>query len=596
MFVPTQSQEASPQLGQKAASESQRLDSCPFSVPLQLSVNAESCSPAQQTSQPAGEDSQATQIEELEEPPAADTSASPTDQTSKTSSVPGLQTSTSSHSSCAEEVKVLGGDAENNGENVQEEAVKESSSAGLVSCSQRMDPDGTVSSCVEETPSNTPPCALISPSIVPPTATEDPMTSSPWRGEEPAERASAESSLISTAAGGAQRGNKGVMEECEEEVMEEECTVSGDALGAALALSQSQLLTPEPMEEDSVVVVTDGEPDSEVVQNDAGPQVPTSSSQPPRDAQLVSTNGHEPPLPPLVSGRMSQGEGAGPDEGGGKDKILSDSSGGETPVRLTPPPPTVKPVTMVVLLLFCCRPLLSLHASERGGSDWSCHRGHAPSDQSAETDSETQHPHRWVQVPSEQTVFFNFSSFFLNLFFRSTEISPFAGKSEAAGEVSAAVAMAASAITPGDGGESAAEQGDGKLSLRMKLVTPVEELSSDRFSLQSKSCVAQPPPLPSAVTPSLRGDRNHGDAISPNALPRTVATRRGWGCRQGEHRCHGCVQVSCRSCRRSCCLWLSLTCLPLPQPLRVQPSATGPQTEGGGGGGGCVCQVTFTFN
>lgn len=379
VFVPTQSQEASPQLAQKACSESERLDSCPFSVPLQLSLNAESCSPAQQTSQPAEEDSQATQIEELEEPPAADTSASLADQTSKTSSVPGLQTSTSSHVSRAEEVKVLGGDAENNGENVQEEAVKESSSAGLVSCSERMDPDGTVSSCVEETPSNTPPCALISPSIVPPTAPEDPMPSSPWGGEETAERASAEpSALISAAVGGAQRGNEGAVDECEE-VMEEECTVSGDALGVALALSQSQLLTPEPMEEDSVVVVTDGEADSEVVQKDAGPQVPTSSSQPVRGAQLVSANGHEPPPPaktaPLLSGRMSQGEGAGPGEGGGKDKILSDSSGGETPVCFpTPPPPTVKltePVNIVALLLFCCRPLLSLHASERRGSDWS---------------------------------------------------------------------------------------------------------------------------------------------------------------------------------------------------------------------------------
>lgn len=322
MFVPTQSQEASPQLAQKASSESERLDSCPFSVPLQLSVNAESCGPAGRTSQPAEEDSQATQIEELEEPPAADTGASLTDQTSKTGGVPGPQTSTGSHVSCAEGVKGFGGDAENNEENVQEEAVKESGSAGPVSCSERMDPDGTVSSCVEETPSNTPPCALISPSIVPPTAPEDPMPSSPRRGEETAGRAS-----------GAQRGNEGVMDECEEEVMEEECTASGDAFGAALALSQSQLLTPEPMEEDGVVVVTDGEPDSEVAQKDAGTQVPTSSSQPVRGAQLVSTNGHE---PPLVSGRMSQGEaeGAGPDEGGGKDKILSDSSGGETPVRL----------------------------------------------------------------------------------------------------------------------------------------------------------------------------------------------------------------------------------------------------------------------
>lgn len=56
-----------------------------------------------------------------------------------------------------------------------------------------------------------------------------------------------------------------------------------------------------------------------------------------------------------------------------------------------------------------------------------------------------------------------------------------------AGEVSADAAMTASAIVSGDSGEDTAEKGDGKLSLRMKLVTPVEEVSSERFSLQSKS-------------------------------------------------------------------------------------------------------------
>lgn len=69
----------------------------------------------------------------------------------------------------------------------------------------------------------------------------------------------------------------------------------------------------------------------------------------------------------------------------------------------------------------------------------------------------------------------------------STEISPFEEKSDAAGDVSADVVMAASAIVPGDSGENTADKGDGKLSLRMKLVTPVDEVNSDRFSLQSKS-------------------------------------------------------------------------------------------------------------
>lgn len=339
VFVPTQSQEASSQLGQKPPSESQRLDSCPFSLPLQLSVNTESSSTAQQNSQHVEEDSQATQIEELEEPPGVDTSDSVTEPTNKTNIVPRLQTSTSSQISCAEEVKVHSESAENSRLNVQQEDVKARSSAEVVSCSERMDSsDVTVSSCVQETPSNSPPCGLTSPSSIPPTAAEDPMTSSASRGEKTAERPSVESSSqISMTVDGAQKGNEqGAIDECEEEVMEEECTVSGETSGVVLVLSQSQLLTPEPMEEDSVVVVTDSEQDSEVLQKDAVSQVPTSSSQPVRGTELVSTNGHEPQVPAkqaqVVSSRMSQGEEAGPDAEGLKDKILSDSSGGKSHV------------------------------------------------------------------------------------------------------------------------------------------------------------------------------------------------------------------------------------------------------------------------
>ncbi len=61
------------------------------------------------------------------------------------------------------------------------------------------------------------------------------------------------------------------------------------------------------------------------------------------------------------------------------------------------------------------------------------------------------------------------------------------------GDVSAD-AMAASDIVSGESGEDTTEKGDGKLSLRMKLVTPVEEGSSERFSLQSKSCLLAVPP------------------------------------------------------------------------------------------------------
>lgn len=76
--------------------------------------------------------------------------------------------------------------------------------------------------------------------------------------------------------------------------------------------------------------------------------------------------------------------------------------------------------------------------------------------------------------------------------------------------------MAASAIVPGDSGENTAEKEDGKLSLRMKLVTPVDEVNSDRFSLQSKSHI--PESLTFAILPCIHRGCNYGDAISPYAF------------------------------------------------------------------------------
>lgn len=335
MFVPTQSQGASSQCNQQPASESQHPDSCPFSMPLQLSVNTESCSTALQNSQHAEEDSQATQIDELEETPAVDTSDSVTPNHEQTTSVvPTSQTITSSKVSSAEDDKVPSDSAPKTCLNVQQVDVKESSSAEVVSCSERTDScDVTVNSCVQETPSNTPPCSLNSQSMIPLTTT-DSMKGSASRGEKPAEKLSVESSSqITVAVDGAQKGiEQGVMDQCEEEVMEE-CTVGGECSGGALVLSESQLLTPEPMEEDSVVVVTDSEQDSEILQKDAALQVTTSSSQPVRDKELISTNGHEPQVPTkkmqMGSNRMSQGEGAGPEAEGIKDKSLSESSGGK---------------------------------------------------------------------------------------------------------------------------------------------------------------------------------------------------------------------------------------------------------------------------
>lgn len=124
------------------------------------------------------------------------------------------------------------------------------------------------------------------------------------------------------------------------------------------------------------------------------------------------------------------------------------------------------------------------------------------------------------------------------------------------GDVSAD-AMAASDIVSGESGEDTTEKGDGKLSLRMKLVTPVEEGSSGRFSLQSKSCLHAVPsshfhaqPWTCASSQDCQ-ESIHGDAactlhpLSNTFLSFRASTiGRGRFRGQGHHCCQGCNQVT----------------------------------------------------
>ncbi|XP_073320846.1 TP53-binding protein 1 isoform X2 [Pagrus major] len=474
VFVPTQSQEAPQQSEKKTETQSQRLESAPFTLPLQLSVNTESSSPAQQTSQQQEEDSQATQIEELEEPPGADTSDSVTsrcDQRSKSNGVASeSQTATSSKAStsaetpkhrseCAKDEQSKTNLSQKsdvhkktslNVQNVNVKDRKEASSADVVSCSQpKFDSsDLTVNSCVQETPSDTTPCSLPSQSMISQTSAVDVVKSSV---ESRAKSQSVESSSQRCGAVGNSQRVKDMKdereqgeaeEEEEEEVMEEEeSTVGGRNSGMALVLSQSQLLSPEPMEEDSedrgedsVIVVTDSERDSQILQKDVTPQSKTVSSQPIRDKVTASTNGHESQAQRkkvhVDSDRLSQTEKAGPEPEGLKDKSLSDSSG-EISFHFTLP----KEGELIGPVVGATPPLIN----------------------------------QLKQTLRHST---------------PIEITSFTDKSNVTSDVSADVAMAASAITSGDSGEDTVEKGDGKLSLRMKLVTPVEEGSSERFSLQ----------------------------------------------------------------------------------------------------------------
>ncbi len=384
VFVPTQSQEAPQQSDKKTASlpretQSQCLESAPFTLPLELSVNTES--PAQQTLEHAEEDSQATQIEELGEPPGVDTSdsvVSRCDQRNESNGVPsGSQTATGSKASTSAESPKHRSECAKNEQsksslspksdvhkktatalNVQNVNVKDSesnskevSSAVVVSCSQpKFDSsDLTVNSCVQETPSDTTPCSLPSQSTISQTSVVGVVKGSvDLRRGETAKSPSLESLSQKCGTVGNSQTLKDMVneQEEEEEVMEEESTVGGGASGMALALSQSQLLSPEPMEEDSedrgedsedrgedsVIVVTDSERDSQILHKDVTPQSKTNSSQPIRGKVSVSTNGHESQAQVkkvhVASDRISQIERTGPEPEGLKDKSLSDSSGG----------------------------------------------------------------------------------------------------------------------------------------------------------------------------------------------------------------------------------------------------------------------------
>ncbi|XP_070814491.1 TP53-binding protein 1-like isoform X5 [Chaetodon trifascialis] len=474
VFVPTQSQEAPQQSDQKTASPppdapSQHAESAPLALPLQLSEDTESCPPPQQ--QHAEEDSQATQIEELEEPPGVDTSdavISRCDRRADSNGIPAEShiATSSKASTSAESPKHRSERAKNeqSESNLSQKCAahqktslnvphvnvkhrsdgKEASAADQVTCSQANfdSADLTVNSCVQETPSDTTPCSLSSQSMVRQPSAVD------LRVGGTANSQSVQS--LSQTCGNVSNSQpvKDVMEECEqgeaaeEEVLMEEgeeSTVGGGASGLALALSQSQLLSPEPMEEDSedraedsVIVITDSERDSQIPRKDVTLQSKTSSSQPIRGT--VSTNGHESQAQVktvhTASDRLSQTERAGPGAEGHKDKSLSDSSG-EISFHFTLP----KEGELIGPVVGATPPLIN----------------------------------QLKQTLRHST---------------PIEITSFSEKSDVVGDVSADVAMAASDIVSGDSGEDAAEKAGGKLSLRMKLVTPVEEGSSERFSLQ----------------------------------------------------------------------------------------------------------------
>ncbi|XP_030232984.1 TP53-binding protein 1 isoform X1 [Gadus morhua] len=226
-------------------------------------------------------------------------------------------------------------------------------------------------------------------------------------------------------------------EEEEESMEEEEVTIGRDGSALGLALSQSQLPSPEPMEEEEESRggkdegVTDGLQRLSERHSQASQQSKSAGSQP--ACSKVSTNGHR--VHPqtndsqVTPDRLSQKDRAGPEADGPKDKSLSDSSG-EIPFNFTLP----KEGDLIGPAVVATPPLVN----------------------------------QLKQTPRHST---------------PIEINSFSEKPPAVGDVSAAT----SDIVAEESGEEGPEKEGGKLSLRMRLVTPVEEGSSERFSLQKPS-------------------------------------------------------------------------------------------------------------
>ncbi|XP_029944419.1 TP53-binding protein 1 isoform X3 [Salarias fasciatus] len=479
VFVPTQSQEASQQSAKKSASlpcetQSQKLEPASFSLPLQLSVNTDGGGEHDPAPEEVEEDSQATQIDELEEPSAIDASDSAISSCDKkeerTAVPPEPPAAAESPKRCSEASSLSQKSDTVTSLNVQNVNVK------AASCSQpKLDSfDLTANSCVQETPrdpSDLSPRSFPSQSKLSQSSAVDVVKSSlDSRGEMMKNPSSVESlSQQRGAASNTQSQKLGEEEEEEEVVMEEVLEEEQNttvASGMALVISESQLLSPEPMEEveveeeqpveaeeedGSVIIVTDSERDSQVYLKDTTPLSKTNGSQPIADKTSASTNGHQPQEKEAEAPeRPSQTEKAGDEADGLKDKSLSDSSG-DISFHFTLP----KEGELIGPVVGATPPLISqLKQTLR-------HRHSTP-----------------------------------------IEITSFSEKSGTAGDVSTDVVMAAGDVASGESVEDSADKGDGKLSLRMKLVTPVEEGSSERFSLQKPTLSEEDGSVTKVTTPS----------------------------------------------------------------------------------------------
>ncbi|XP_056134351.1 TP53-binding protein 1 [Lampris incognitus] len=482
IFVPTQSQEAgtsssvAPQDADRTkVTPSSSLvhpnklsptvcESAPFSSPLRLTEDIKDGSPvAAPTPDQLEEDSQATQIDGLDEELCVDTSDSVTSCHREASQTNGFPSETKAvpNSAAESHLTLTCGSSKQTPANPNVQSVDVSkvtagtevgSSGDTVSCSQSpSDPiDVTLNSCDQEPCSDAVPCSP-APQALPQPEGSQSRGIEDVKGTESAINWRREGTTQGRSECRAAVNSQTDKDMEEEEEMEEggENTLGPEGSGLGLVLSQSQALSPEPMEEEE-----EENEGSFIVLRGTSPQLQRSGSQPVGSKVSVSTNGHgaqaqSEDVQPAPD-RLSQTEREGPEPDTVKDKSLSDSSG-EIPFHFTLP----KEGEMIGPVVSATPPLIN----------------------------------QLKQTPRHST---------------PIEITSLSEKSAVVEDVSVETEMAASDIVAGDSGEEAVEKADGKLSLRMKLVTPVEEGSSERFSLQKpeEDSVVKVTTVATAVTSS----------------------------------------------------------------------------------------------
>uniref|UniRef100_A0A3Q2YRG6 TP53-binding protein 1 n=1 Tax=Hippocampus comes TaxID=109280 RepID=A0A3Q2YRG6_HIPCM len=445
VFVSTQSQETPQPSNNKTDTlslEFPRKESSPaFTTPLQLSVNMDGDDDndsVQKLSEEIMEDTQATQIEELGEQPGADTTDSVFSRHDQTTECTGARTESQSDPSskhCTQPTPFL------NSSNVIvkgcDPGLKDSSLPVDVSCSQSKieSSDVNVNSCILETPSDVTPCSLESQSVISQMSVLD-VAKSDLNAlqivESPSQLESQSCGSMNSQRGKVKSNEPADIEEAvseEEEVaMEEESTLGeGAPSGIALVLSQSELVSSGDKDgadgDERIVTVSESSGDSQAPPKSPSQLLKGTSSGSSPGKVSSSTNGHE--------AMLQEAEGH-------RNKSFSDSSG-------------------VIILCFYAE--MSFHFT-------------------LPKDGELIGP-----VVGATPPLINQLKAMLR---HSTPIETFNDKPDVAGDVSADAVMAAKDDGLEECGDELAEKGDSRLSLRMKLVTPVEEGSSERFSLQSK--------------------------------------------------------------------------------------------------------------